>query len=47
MRSEADDNLIVYFYGQYVPLRQARVGILRRQQPTKNDTMHPAETSVA
>ena len=28
MPSEADPNLIVYFGGQYVPLREARVGIL-------------------
>jgi branched-chain amino acid aminotransferase len=28
MRAEADPNLIVYFGGEYVPLREARVGIL-------------------
>ena len=28
MKAEADQNLIVYFGGQYVPLREARVGIL-------------------
>jgi branched-chain amino acid aminotransferase len=28
MKVEADQNLIVYFGGQYVPLREARVGIL-------------------
>lgn len=28
MRIEADPNLIVYFGGEYVPLREARVGIL-------------------
>jgi branched-chain amino acid aminotransferase len=28
MNAEADPNLIVYFDGQYVPLREARVGIL-------------------
>jgi branched-chain amino acid aminotransferase len=28
MRAEADPNLIVWFNGDYVPLRQARVGIL-------------------
>jgi len=28
MRADADPNLIVYFGGQYVPLREARVGIL-------------------
>jgi branched-chain amino acid aminotransferase len=28
MKADADPNLIVYFGGQYVPLREARVGIL-------------------
>lgn len=28
MKAEADPNLIVYFNGQYVPMREARVGIL-------------------
>lgn len=28
MKADADPNLIVYFNGQYVPLREARVGIL-------------------
>jgi len=28
MKAEADPNLIVYFGGEYVPLREARVGIL-------------------
>lgn len=28
MQAEADPNLIVYFNGQYVPLHQARIGIL-------------------
>jgi len=28
MKAEADPNVIVYFAGQYVPLREARVGIL-------------------
>jgi branched-chain amino acid aminotransferase len=28
MKADADPNLIVYFDGQYVPLREARVGIL-------------------
>jgi len=28
MKAEADPSLIVYFGGQYVPLREARVGIL-------------------
>jgi len=28
MKAEADPNLVVYFGGQYVPLREARVGIL-------------------
>jgi len=28
MKADADPNLIVYFGGQYVPLRDARVGIL-------------------
>jgi len=28
MRAEADPNLIVYFAGEYVPMREARVGIL-------------------
>ena len=28
MKAEADPNLIVYFGGQYMPLREARVGIL-------------------
>ncbi len=28
MKAEADPNLIVYFGGQYIPLRDARVGIL-------------------
>lgn len=28
MHAEADPNLIVYFNGQYIPLREARVGIL-------------------
>jgi branched-chain amino acid aminotransferase len=28
MKADADQNLIVYFGGQYVPLREARVGIL-------------------
>lgn len=28
MQAEADQNLIVYFGGEYVPLREARVGIL-------------------
>jgi branched-chain amino acid aminotransferase len=28
MRADADPNLIVYFGGEYVPLREARVGIL-------------------
>ena len=28
MKAEADQNLIVYFGGEYVPLREARVGIL-------------------
>ena len=28
MKADADPNLIVYFGGQYMPLREARVGIL-------------------
>ncbi len=28
MKADADPNLIVYFGGQYVPLKEARVGIL-------------------
>ena len=28
MKAEADPNLIVYFNGQYLPLREARIGIL-------------------
>jgi len=28
MKADADENLIVYFGGQYVPLHEARVGIL-------------------
>lgn len=28
MKAEADPNLIVYFNGEYIPLREARVGIL-------------------
>ena len=28
MKAEADPNLIVYFNGQYVPISEARVGIL-------------------
>lgn len=28
MRADADPNLIVYFGGQYVPMREARIGIL-------------------
>ena len=28
MKADGDPNLIVYFGGQYMPLREARVGIL-------------------